>query len=151
MKLLRWDGCFTVTLAPWESISHLYPVPYYYQTLCDRKRNITGSTNLAYSEKINLQVPVRLSFQGLSLFLGKEKLAKCTYFATGRYFIDPPLIFATQKLIISLQHIMLCISCLAKVCEYSALPNAMKNPLLIVKVILRRWSIKTLILRDLRR
>ena len=43
-------------------------------------RNIMGSTNLAYSEKVNLQIPARFSFQGLLSFLGKEKLAKCSYF-----------------------------------------------------------------------
>ena len=51
----------------------------------------------------------RLSFQGLPLFLGKEKSAKCTYFVTGHCFIHLPLIFSTQRLIISLQHIKLCL------------------------------------------
>ena len=68
-----------------------------------------GSTNLAYSEKVNLQVSVELSFQGLPSFLGKEKLAKWTYFAK-RHFVHPSLIFATQSLVISLQHIKLSIS-----------------------------------------
>ena len=77
-------------------------------------RNITGSTDLAYSEKVNLQVSVQLSFQSLPSFLVKEKSATCTYFATRRYFIHPPLIFATQSLIISLQHIKLCISLLSQ-------------------------------------
>ena len=95
-----------------RSISHLYPVLYCYQTIVIVKacsRNIMGSTNLAYSEKVNLQVSVELSFQGLPSFLGKEKLAKWTYFAT-RHFVHPSLIFATQSLVISLQHIKLCIS-----------------------------------------
>ena len=83
-----------------------------YVTVKACSRNITGSTNLAYSEKVNLQVPFRLSFQALPSFLGKEKPAKCTYFATGRCFIHPPLIFATQSLIISRQHIKFCISLL---------------------------------------
>ena len=54
-----------------------------------------GSTNLGYSEKINLKkVPTRLSFQGLSLCLGKEKLAKYTYFgATGHCFNPSSLNF----------------------------------------------------------
>ena len=78
-------------------------------------RNIVGSTNLAYSEKVNLQVPVRLSFQGLSSFLGKEKSAKCTYFVTGHCFIHPLLILLLiVKLIVSLQHIKLCISLLSQ-------------------------------------
>ena len=55
-------------------------------------KNIAGSTNLAYSEKVNLQVPIRLPFQGLSSFLGKEKVAKCTCFVAGHCFIHPPLI-----------------------------------------------------------
>ena len=50
-------------------------------------RNITSSTNLAYSKKVNLQVPASLSFQGLPLFLGKEKSSKCTHFAAGRCFV----------------------------------------------------------------
>ena len=100
-------------------------------------RNITGSTNLVFSKKVNLQLPVGLSIQGLPLFLGKEKLVYCTYFAKGCCFIDPPLIFATQSLIISPQHIKLCV-CLAKVCEHSVLCNVMKDPLLIVRVILLR-------------
>ena len=33
IKLLRWDSCFSVTLAPWRSINHLYPVLYCYQTV----------------------------------------------------------------------------------------------------------------------
>ena len=77
-------------------------------------RNITGSTNLAYSKKVNLKVPVRLSFQGLPSFLDKEKLAECTYYVKGCCFIHLPLIFATQRLIISLQHIKLCISLLSQ-------------------------------------
>ena len=46
--------------------------------------NISGNTNLAHSEKVNLRVPIRLFCQGLALFLGEEKSAKSTYFATGR-------------------------------------------------------------------
>ena len=51
--------------------------------------------------------------QVLLSFLGKEKSAKYTYFATGCFFIHPPLIFATQSLITELQHIKLCISLLS--------------------------------------
>ena len=77
-------------------------------------RNITGSTNLAYSEKVNLQVHVRLSFQSLLLFFGKEKSTKCTYFPTEHSCINLPLIFVTQSLVISLKHIKLCISLLSQ-------------------------------------
>ena len=61
----------------------------------------------------------------------------------GRCFIHPPLIFVTQSLIMSLEHITLLV-CLTKVCE----GNVVKDPLLIV--ILQSWSIKTLILGILR-
>ena len=67
--------------------------------------NITGSTNLAYTEKVNLKVPVWLSLRGFPSFLGKEKLAKCTYYVRGPCFIHPPLIFVIQSLILLLQHI----------------------------------------------
>ena len=117
----------------------------YYVIVKAFSRNISGSTNLAYSKKVNLQVPVILSFQDLPLFLGKGKSAKITYFATGHCFIHPPLIFATQSLILSLQHFKLCISLLSQnpwtLC---------KKTLLIVRVILHRWSEKTLILSSLR-
>ena len=114
-------------------------------------KNIMGSTDPACSEKVDLEVPVRLSFQGLPSFLDAEKSAKCSYFAsvdtgrklnvhktfrrypgrllnvlftfnlrpvstgaTGCCFIHPSLIFATGSLIISLQHINLCISLLSQ-------------------------------------
>ena len=117
MKLLRWGGCFlqcsTGSLRKHKSCvlcSILLSNNYVIVKFCSR--NIKGSTNLAYSENVNLQVPVRLSFQCPPSFLGKEKSAKSTYFAKGPCFIHPPLIFATQILIKSLQHIKLCISLL---------------------------------------
>ena len=111
---------------------------YNYMTVKAFSRNITGSTNLALSKKVNLQVPVRLSFQGLPLFFGKEKSAKCTYIATGRCFIYPPLIFSTQRLIYYYNILSFAFVCLAKVCKHSVLPNVMKDPIFIVRVILRR-------------
>ena len=77
-------------------------------------RNIMGSTNLEYSKKVKLQVTVKLSFQGLPSFLGKEKSAEYTYFATAPCFIHPPLICVTQSLNVLLQHIKLCISLLSQ-------------------------------------
>ena len=41
-------------------------------------RNITDETTPGYSEKINVEVPVGLSFQALLWFLGKEKSVKIT-------------------------------------------------------------------------
>ena len=96
-------------------------------------RNIMGSTNLEYSKKVKLQVTVKLSFQGLPSFLGKEKSAKYTYFATALCFIHHPLIYATQSLNVLLQHIKLCISllsqslwtlCITKCHERSSINNS---------------------------
>ena len=119
MKLLRWDGwflhCNTGSLRKHKSFvlcSILLSNNYVIIKACSR--NIKGSTNLAYSKNINLQVPIKLSFQSLLLFPGKEKLIKCTYFATRRWCIHLPLIFTTQSLIISLQYIKLCISLLSQ-------------------------------------
>ena len=42
------------------------------------------------------------------------------------------------------------LACLAKIYEHSVLLNVMKDPPLIVRVILRRWSVKILILSNLR-
>ena len=97
-------------------------------------RNITDSNNLAFSKKVIQQVPVRLSFKGLPLIFGKEKSAKYTYIATGRCFINFPLIFSTQSL--SVKHIKLCICLLSqtKVCKHSVLSNVMKDPIFIVRV-----------------
>ena len=119
MKLLTWDGwflhCNTGSLRkhkPFVLCSILLSNNYVIVKACSR--NIKGSTNLAYSKNINLQVPIKLSFQSFPLFPGKEKLTKCTYFATRRCFIHLPLIFTTQSLIISLQYIKLCISLLSQ-------------------------------------
>ena len=93
-------------------------------------RNITGCTNLEYSKSINLQVPIRLSFESLPSFLGEQKSATCTYFVTGHCFIHYPWNFATQSPVISLQHIKL---------EISLFSQSLWT------VILWRWSIKTII------
>ena len=64
-------------------------------------RNTTcEATNQIYKENINLKL--RLSFQGLPLFPGQGKSAKCSYFPRGCCFTHSPLIFATQSLVILL-------------------------------------------------
>ena len=73
-------------------------------------KNTTGSTDLPYSEKSQPRSS-RQAFLSRPSFLDTEKSAKCSCFVTGCCFIHPPLIFATERLIISLQHnIKLCIS-----------------------------------------
>ena len=84
----------------------------YYVIVKVCSRNIMGSTNLACNKKVILQGPVRLSFQGLLSFRGKEKSAKWTFLATEHCVIYSTLIFATQSLIVSLQYIKLCTSLL---------------------------------------
>ena len=71
--------------------------------------NITSKLTLVYNEKITLEVSHWLSFQGLTPFLSRGKLAKCTQFLTE---CCCPLIFACQSLIISLERIRFCISLL---------------------------------------
>ena len=80
---------------------------------CSKKT--MGSTDLAYSKKVTLNVPIRFFFQDLPSFLDTEKSAKCNYLVTGCCFIHPPLIFFTDSLIILLQDIAkLCISLLGQ-------------------------------------
>ena len=104
---------FTVTLAPRESTLSI-SLSNIYMTIKTFSRNITSSTNLAHRENTNPQVPIRLSFEGFSSSLGKEKSTKCTYFASGHCFIHPPLIFPIQGLIMSLKHAKLCINLLSQ-------------------------------------
>ena len=105
-----------------------------------------GSTDLAYSKKVNLKFPVSLSFQGLPSFVDTEKSSKFSYFVTRCCFIHPPLIFASDSLIIYHYSILLSFSLasLAKVCEQSVVLNVRNDFLLIVRFILQRWSIKTI-------
>ena len=115
MKLLRWDGwflpCYTGPLRKYKpSVPCSVLLSNNYLTVKACNRNIKSSINLVYTENVNLKVHVRISFQSLPLFLGKEKSAKCSYFATGHCFIHLPLSFATLSLIISLRLIKLCIS-----------------------------------------
>ena len=43
MKLLRSDGCFTITLAALGSISYLYTVPYRQQTITISQRFVVAT------------------------------------------------------------------------------------------------------------
>ena len=89
MKSLRWDvHCNTSSQRKHKPSVHCsISVSNIYMTIKAFSRNITSSTNLAYREKVNLQVPVMLPFEGLFSFLCKEKSTKCTYFASGRCFL----------------------------------------------------------------
>ena len=62
MKLLRWDGRFTGTLARLESMSCLHSVPYHHQVITS-SRSIMGGAAPVYSEKINQEVLAGLSCQ----------------------------------------------------------------------------------------
>ena len=74
-----------------------------------------------YSEEINIDVTLRLFFQDLPPFPGRDKLARYTFY--------PPFL---NFLVISLEHInFFRISLLAKVCENSVFSYFMKNSLLI--------------------
>ena len=133
--------CNTGSLRKHKPSARFISLSNNYVTVKACSRNITGSTNLAY----------RLSFQGLPLFLDKEKSAECTYFATWGCFIHPPLIFATQSLITSLQHVKIYIGLLNQSLWTLCITYCYERSSLIVRVILQRWSIKTLFFSSLRR
>ena len=65
MRLLKWDGCFSVTMAPSGSISYLYPVP-----LRDRKKlqqEHNGWTSLQCKiKKSTLEFPSGFPFNPFS-------------------------------------------------------------------------------------
>ena len=134
MKLLRWNGSF-----------------HHCNTGSLRRHKLSAQCSVL---PWNNYVIVKASscwafFQCFPSLLGKEKSAKCIYFEKGCWFIHPALIFATQSLIKSLQHITFALVCLTNVYEHSVLP-AMKVALLIVRINLRSWSITTLILSSQR-
>ena len=60
-------------------------------------RNITGSSNLAYSKKVNPQVPVWLSFQELTLFLGKKSQQNAPTLQEDTLFYSFSLIFCDSE------------------------------------------------------
>ena len=67
MELLRWDGHFTGTLAPLESMSCLHSVPYHHQVITS-SRSIMGGAAPVYSEKINQEVLTGLSCQASPIY-----------------------------------------------------------------------------------
>ena len=98
MEWLHWNNTGSLRKhKPFIPCSVLLSNNYVIVKACSR--NITGSTSLAYSEKFNLQVPIRLPFQCLPSFLSKEMFTKYTYIMTGCCFVHPLLIFASQTLI----------------------------------------------------
>ena len=117
----------------------------YYVIVKAFSRNISGSTNLAYSKKSQPASSCHSFLSRPSFVPWQRKVGKNHLLCDRTLFYPSSLIFATQSLILSLQHFKLCISLLSQnpwtLC---------KKTLLIVKVILRRWSEKTLILSSLR-
>ena len=107
--------------------------------------NIMGSvqrkSQLTSSRQTFLSRPSFVSWQ--------IKVDKIDLLCDRTLFYPSSINFVTQSLIISLQHIELCISLLSQ--SLWILCIIMKEPLLIVRVILWRWSAKTLILSSLRR
>ena len=108
--------------------------------------NITDTTKLAYSKIFNLQVPVRLSFHSLA----KKSQQNASTFGQDIVLSTIPY-FLILRISSYYSIIIFILVCLAKACGHLVLPNVTKNPLLIVSVILWRWSLKTLILSSLKR
>ena len=69
-----------------------------------------------------MQVPIRLSFEDLPMFLYKGDSIKCTCFLTESCFIHPLLKLYHYSML------SFALVCLAKVCEYFALRDVMKDP-----------------------
>ena len=111
-------------------------------------RNIEGSTNQHTAKKSAFKFLSGFPFKAFLCSLVKKSLQNAPTLRRN-FFIHPPLIFATQ----SLYHysiLSFAVVCLTKVCEHSLLPNVMKDPLVIGRVFLRSWSVKTLILSSLK-
>ena len=81
IKLLIWDGYFTVKVAPLGSINQIDHVLYCRATP-------------VYSEKINLEVPAFLLRP--TFILWQRKSAKCSLLLTGHCFGHSPLTFVTE-------------------------------------------------------
>ena len=119
--LLRFNTCSLRKRKPSVPCSILLSNNYVIVKACSKY--ITGSTDLAHSEKVNLQVLARLSSQRLPSLTKKSWQNVCC-------FIHLPLIFATQSLVISLQRNEFCISLLSQ--KVQVVPNVIKDPLLVV-------------------
>ena len=104
MKLLRWDGCFTVTLAPWESIKHLYLFRIAFKQLCDCKKEHSW-----VQQKIIYKFLSGFPFR-VFLCSSAKHVGKMHWLCNRMLFCPSSFLFATWNLIISLQHIKLCIS-----------------------------------------
>ena len=131
MKLLK-NGwllhCNTGSLRRYEaSVSCFISLSNNYETVKACSKNITCSINQGSQSTNSCQ-----AFLSKSSFIPcQKKSAKCPYFATGRCFIHPSLIFATQSLVMSLQHIQLCISLVSQSLGTLCVAYVMKDPLLL--------------------
>ena len=110
--------------------NHKPPVPYSvllsnnYVIIRPCSRNIMGSTIQCTAKKSTYKFSSHFPFKAFLCSLAKK------IWQIAHSFINPPLIFAIQSLIISQQH-MHSLVCLAKVFEHLVLPNVMKALLLI--------------------
>ena len=154
MKLLRLDCCFIVTLVPWASIRHLCPVLYCFQTIMGSQKLVVRTYG-QHQSSVQWKSQPKSSWKAFlsmpSVIPWQRKVGKMHQLCNRTLFYPSSLIFAIHTLIISPQHIKLALVCSAEVSEHSVLTNVMKDPLLIVRVILQRWSVKTLILSGLSR
>ena len=110
MKLLTWDGSLRKHK---PSVPNSISQSNNCVTIKTSSKNTNGQHQSSIQQKSH-PASFRQAFLPTPSFLGKEKSVKCTYLVTGRCFIHPLLIFATQSLVISLQHVKLCISLLSK-------------------------------------
>ena len=146
MRLLRWDGSlrkYILSLRCSVSLSNNYV------TVKSCSRNINGQHQPSIQRK-SLPARFRQDFLSRTSFVPwQRKVGKMHLLCDRTLFYPSSLNFCQSELY---HHSMLSFAlvCLAKFCEHQVLPNVMKDPVLIVRVILRRWSIKTLFLSSLR-
>ena len=110
-----------------------------------------GSTNLTYSKKsiyklISFPLPMkkRKAFLSRPFFfsLAKENYLNAPTLRQGIVLSTLPQVLLLRNWLYDCIILGFAVVCLAKVCEHSALPNVMKNPLLLVRVILQRCLMK---------
>ena len=130
---------FTVTLAPWGSISHLYSFPYRYQTFMWPCKLAVGTsraspiTNHQSSEqrKSKPASSHQAFFSGPFFVPWQRKVRKMYLHGVRMLFYPSFHSFFYSEFYIIKAYGALHYFCLAKVYGHSALPNVMKDPLLI--------------------
>ena len=156
MKLLRWNGWF-LHCNNGSLTKHKLSVPYVFciavKQLCDYK-NLQQEHQGQHQSSAQQNCQPRSSCQAFlskpSLVPQKRKTCKLQLLCKRTLFYPSSINFDYSEFNYYYSILSFTLICLTKVCEHLILLNIMKDSLLIVRVIFRRQSIKTLILSSLR-